>query len=78
MNWGTGILVYVMVWWLVLFTVLPWGVKRDEAPEPGMEPAAPVKPMMWRKAAITTVLAGLVWGVIYLGIEQGWVQFRPE
>ena len=78
MNWFTGILVYVIVWWLVLFTVLPWGVKRAETTEVGHADGAPEKPMMWRKAAITSIIAAAIWGLIYLAIENGWVSFRPE
>ena len=28
MNWVEGIVVYVITWWLVIFCVLPIGVKR--------------------------------------------------
>ena len=43
MTWFTGILVYVIIWWLVLFMVLPWGVKVPEEPEPGHASSAPVQ-----------------------------------
>ena len=52
------------------------GDPRDESPEPGHEPAAPAKPMMWRKAGITTLISALVWGVVYLSVEQGWIDVR--
>ena len=78
MNWFTGILVYVIVWWLVLFTVLPWGVKRPETPDVGHADGAPDKPMMWRKAAVTSVIAAAVCVLIYLAIEYSWVSLRPE
>ena len=25
MGWVTGLAVYVIIWWLVIFMVLPWG-----------------------------------------------------
>ncbi len=73
----TGLLAYVIIWWMVLFTVLPWGVRRAENPEPGHEPAAPDKPMLWRKAAITSVIAALLWGLLYAVIDNAWISLRP-
>ncbi|MCP5118853.1 MAG: DUF1467 family protein, partial [bacterium] len=49
MNWFTGVLVYVMIWWVVLFTVLPWGVRVPDEHAPGHATSAPAKPMMLRK-----------------------------
>ena len=77
MNWFTGIMVYVMIWWVVLFTVLPWGVKVPEEPEPGHATSAPEKPRLVRKFAITTVIATLLWGIAYYLIESGLISFRP-
>ena len=73
----TGLLVFVIVWWLVLFTVLPWGVRIAEKPEPGHATSAPVRPMLLRKALITTAIAALIWAAIYVGIESDLISFRP-
>jgi predicted secreted protein len=77
MGWLSGILVYLVVWWLVIFMVLPWGVKPPENPEPGHATSAPDRPMLWRKVAITSVITAVVWGIIYVAIENSWVSFRP-
>lgn len=76
MNWFTGILVYCMVWVVVLLCVLPWGVRAPDTPEAGHEPGAPERPMLLKKFLITTLVAAMVWGGIYLIIDQGWVSFR--
>ena len=76
MTWFTGILVFVMIWWLVLFMVLPWGVKRTEAPEPGHDSGAPVNPMMWRKVLITTLIAAVLWGAAYWLIDSEMLTLR--
>ncbi|MEZ5832969.1 MAG: DUF1467 family protein [Dongiaceae bacterium] len=57
--------VFLLIWFIVLFTVLPWGVRHSSEPEPGHEPGAPVNPNLGRKAIITTVVSLLVWGVYY-------------
>jgi predicted secreted protein len=77
MGWLSGILVYLVVWWLVIFMVLPWGVKPPDNPEPGHATSAPDRPMLWRKVAITSVITAVVWVIIYVAIENSWVSFRP-
>ena len=77
MGWLSGILVYLVVWWLVIFMVLPWGVKPPDNPGPGHATSAPDRPMLWRKVAITSVITAVVWVIIYLAIENSWVSFRP-
>lgn len=55
-----------MVWWVVLFMVLPFGV-RTENPEKGHDAGAPQKPYLLRKFIITTVISLFVtWLILYL------------
>ena len=42
----------------MLFAVLPWGVRREENPEPGHDPGAPAKTHLWAKVIATTDLVG--------------------
>jgi predicted secreted protein len=76
MNWFTGVLVFCMIWMVVLLTVLPWGVRPAEEPEAGHEPGAPERPMLWRKVLATTVISAVIWAVVYVVIDQGWISFR--
>ncbi len=76
MNWFTGILVYTMVWCVVFLTVLPFGVRRTENPEPGHEVGAPERPMLWRKVLITSCIAAVISLGIYYVVEQDWISFR--
>ncbi|TQV79113.1 DUF1467 family protein [Denitrobaculum tricleocarpae] len=78
MNWFTGILVYIIVWWVMLFAVLPWGVRKVENPEEGHEVGAPANPMLGRKALITTGLAAVVWVAIYFALENKVIPLRVE
>ncbi len=54
MGWATGVMVYLVIWWTVLFMVLPLGVRRVENPGRGEEQGAPERPDLVRKAIITT------------------------
>ena len=78
MNWFSGLLVYVMIWWVVLFTVLPWGVKVPDEHEPGHATSAPAKPMLLRKFLVTSVIAAVLWVLVYYLIESDLISFRPE
>jgi len=57
--------------------VLPWGVKVPDNPEPGHATSAPERPKLWRKAAITTVIAAVIWLIVYYLIESDLIQLRP-
>lgn len=76
---GVGAVVtYVVVWWLLFFMALPFGATPEENPQPGHVESAPAKPRLLLKAAVTTVLAGLVtWGIAWL-IESGTISLRPS
>jgi len=63
MNWIGAIFIYIVVWWVVLFAVLPWGVKRNENPEPGHDPGAPALPHIKRKVIATTLITFVLWGI---------------
>lgn len=76
MSWFTGVLVYAMIWWVVLFTVLPWGVKVPDEHEPGHATSAPEKPLLGRKFLITTAIATVLWVIAYTVIESGLLSFR--
>lgn len=76
MSWFTGVLLYVIIWWVVLFMVLPWGARPPDEPETGHEPGAPQRPMVLRKALATTLLAALVWLGVYALITSDVMTFK--
>ena len=73
----TGIALYFVIWWISLFAVLPLGTKpvADADPQTGWR-GVPEKPQLLRKALINTVLAAVIWGIIYIVTVNGWVDFR--
>ncbi len=79
MGWATGTAVYLVIWWLVIFMVLPWGAKNvidEDDVNKGHASSAPKNPRMVLKIAITTVISGALWGVVYTVIESGVISFR--
>ncbi len=69
MNWYTGAMVYIVIWWCVLFTVLPIGVRTPEEagtePVPGQVPSAPVRPRLLMKALLTTAIAAVLFAAFW-------------
>ena len=60
---------YIIIWWTVLFIVLPWGVKsvhEDENAHPLHEPGAPIVPHIKRKFLATTLISAIVLAFFYL------------
>lgn len=76
MGLVTGIAVYLIVWWIVLFTVLPWGARPPAETQPGHVESAPANPRLRLKFAVTTVLAAVVWAVIFTLVEMEIISFR--
>ena len=66
MGLVTGIAVYFVVWWITLFMVLPFGIEREINVKEGNDPGAPVKHRVLIKFAINTVLASIIWLIIFL------------
>jgi predicted secreted protein len=69
MTWPLGLAIYFMVWWVVLFAVLPFGVRSHaeagvDLPK-GADPGAPAAPQMLRKLAVTSIVAAVVSAAIY-------------
>lgn len=69
MSLTFALAIYFIIWWVVLFAVLPWGIRtQGEAGEvvPGTIESAPVKPRLLKVFIATTVVAGIVFlGVWY-------------
>jgi len=76
MNWVSGIVVFVCVWWVVLFAVLPWGATPPDAPERGHDIGAPARPRLLLKAAVTTAISLVIWLGIYALVVSNWISFR--
>lgn len=66
MSLTTAIATYFVLWWIVLFAVLPWGVRSQQesgAVAPGTDPGAPTIPGIWRKLVWTTVASSVIFAV---------------
>jgi predicted secreted protein len=60
----TAIAIYVTMWWIVLFAILPLGVRSQheegEGGPAGTDPGAPVAPRLLMKAGVTTLVSAVL------------------
>ena len=64
----TALAIFFLIWWVVLFAVLPWGIRsQHEGGEiaPGTDPGAPAIHGLKKKVIWTTVVATAVFGAFY-------------
>jgi len=72
MTVTAAIAIYFVVWWLVLFAVMPFGTRTQEEEGEtvlGTVGSAPVKPKLVRKAIITSIVAAVVVGGLWAAID---------
>lgn len=75
MNFVSGMMVFFVTWWVVLFMVLPFGVRIEENPKKGFATSAPKNPNLAKKFLITTALTALIWGVIQFVMVNQLIRF---
>jgi predicted secreted protein len=68
--------IYFIIWWLVIFMILPFGI-RTQADEGditlGTAPSAPIRPMLVRKAIVTSIVSAiLLFAFWYAYVVMGW------
>jgi predicted secreted protein len=76
MTWISGTVVYVLSWWIVLFCVLPLGIRPAREGHLGHDAGAPANPWIGRRLLLTSLIAGIVTGAVYLFIRSGWINLR--
>lgn len=73
----TAVAIYFITWWLVLFLVLPFGVRsqHEERVTHGTDPGAPVAFRFGRTVLITTVLTAVLCGLAYAAFALELISF---
>lgn len=72
----SGIVVYLITWWTVLFATLPFGVRGHEDRPDGTVYSAPENPNLKKKFLATTVISAILWICIYLIVTSDLISFR--
>lgn len=76
MNLTFAIAIYIVLWWTVLFAVLPIGVRtqgEDGRVVPGTPESAPTTPRLVRVALLTTLISTLLFAAAWAAVAYGFV-----
>jgi predicted secreted protein len=76
MSLSFAIAIYLIIWWTVLFAVLPIGVRtqgEDGAVVPGTPESAPSAPRLLRVVLTTTVVSALLFAGLWAAVRYGLV-----
>jgi predicted secreted protein len=71
-----GMAIYIVLWWTVLFAVLPIGVRtqsEDGSVVPGTPESAPTAPRLIRVVVLTTLISGLLFAAAWAAVRYGWI-----
>ena len=75
-----SIIVYVMIWWIIFFSVLPVGIQSNKEVFKervgGEDPGAPKNPKIGKKFLITTIITTIIFGVIYYLVNINLLNLR--
>ena len=75
-----SIIVYVMIWWIIFFSVLPVGIRSNkevfQERIEGMDPGAPKNPNIAKKFFITTLITTIIFSVIYYLVDIEFLNLR--
>jgi predicted secreted protein len=76
---STGFAIYFVLWWIVLFLTLPFGVRsqhEDGDSVAGTDPGAPVATQMGRKLIWTTIISAIVFALGMLAYHAGYLNIE--
>tara|TARA_B100001115_G_C15641717_1_gene308819 strand:- start:43 stop:294 length:252 start_codon:yes stop_codon:yes gene_type:complete len=68
MSLTGSIVIFVILWWLILFTILPRDINSQNDKGhiiEGSDPGAPANPNIAKKLIITTVITSILFAIIY-------------
>ena len=75
-----SIIVYVLIWWIIFFSVLPIGIQSNKEKFKerieGVDPGAPINPKIAKKFLITTIITSIIFIVIYYLVEFDLLNLR--
>jgi len=74
-NIYSGFVVFNIIWWTVLFAVLPLGVRRNETPGRGHDHGAPAEPRVLFHLGLTTAISVVLFIGAYFLINSDLITF---
>ena len=74
----TGLaIIYIIIWWVVFFAILPIDVDRIKSVKVDVEdPGSPENPKMWKKFIYCTVITTILFIIIYSLMKFEYLNLR--
>lgn len=76
MSLVSGIVIFVIIWWIIFFIALPVGIKREKNLKKGQNQGAPKNPYLGKKVFWTTLVSIVLFVIVWWVIELDIVNFR--
>ena len=75
-----SIIVYVLIWWVIFFSILPIGIQSNKEKFreniEGVDTGAPNNPKIGKKFLITTIITSIIFIVIYYLVKLDLLNLR--
>ena len=72
-----SIVIYVIIWWIVFFSLLPIDVNRNKIQKiDGEDPGSPENPKILKKFIYTTIISSLLFLIIYYLVRYNYINLR--
>ena len=72
-----SIVIYVIIWWIVFFSLLPIDVNRNKNIKiEGEDPGSPENPKILKKFIYTSIISSLLFLIIYYLVHYNYLNLR--
>ena len=72
-----SLVVFVCLWWIVFFAMLPIDVNREKKDNiVGVDPGAPENPKILKKIVLSTAITSIIFIIIYLLVKYEYFNLR--
>lgn len=75
MSLFNAFFIYLLIWWTVLFTVLPLGVRRHDEDGKGYDAGAPQHADLKKKLIINTILSAVILAIIWILVDMNVIRW---
>ena len=74
----TGLaIIYIIIWWIIFFAILPIDVNRAKIIKvEGEDPGSPENPKMFKKFLYCTGITSVIFSIVYLLIKFEYLNLR--
>jgi predicted secreted protein len=75
---ATGLaILYIIIWWIIFFSILPLDVNREKSIKiDGEDAGSPENPKMLKKSIYCTGITSIIFIIIYLLIKYEYLNLR--